>query len=259
MKYRPYQFDGDPVIQALRAEGEADPDVVGVVLTGSRALDMVTDESDYDAAFIVTDAAMARYEQTRHPVRGHTLNLGATHADLWHEALSSLRSNHMPAWAFQMWSDARVIYDRAGETTAAIDALRRIPEVHASETVAGLYDAYLNGLYRSLKSWRRGDDLGGRVGAADSIAILLQLLFALERHWRPFSSRLWVHLDRLDGQGWQPGEVRDILFDLLATGDPRRQQAVARRVEALLRKRGYGRVYDDWEGQIDQVLAWEFD
>jgi hypothetical protein len=255
MKYRPYQLDGDPVIQALRAEGEADPDVVGVVLTGSRALGMVTDESDYDAAFIVTDAAMARYEQTRHPVRGHTLPPPTTHADLWHEAVSSLRPDHLPAWAFQMWSDARVIYDRTGETTAAIDALRRIPEAQAAETIAGLYDAYLNGLYRSLKSWRRGDDLGGRLGAADSVELLLGLLFALERHWRPFSSRLWLHLERLDGQGWQPGEVRDILLDLLATGDPRRQQAVARQVEALLRTRDYGGVYDDWEGEIDQVLA----
>lgn len=259
MNYRPYQLDGDPVIQALRAEGEADPDVVGVVLTGSRALGMVTDESDYDAAFIVTDAAIARYDQTHHPVRGQALSPPTTHADLWHEGESSLRSDHMPAWAFQMWSDARVIYDRTGETTAAIDALRRIPEPQASDTIAGLYDAYLNGLYRSLKSWRRGDDLGGRVGAADSVEILLGLLFALERRWRPFSSRLWLHLERLAGQGWQPGEVRAILFDLLATGDPRRQQAVARRVEALLRARGYGAVYDDWEGEIDEVLAWEFD
>ena len=255
MKYRPYQLDGDPIIEALRAEGEADPDVVGVALTGSRALGMVTDESDYDAAFIVTDAAMARYEQAGHPARGQELT---THADLWHEALSGLRPDHLPAWAFQQWSDARVIYDRTGETTAAIDALRRIPEPQASETIPGLYDAYLNGLYRSLKSWRRGDELGGRLGAADSVELLLGLLFALERRWRPFSSRLWVHLDRLDGQGWRPGEVRDILFDLLSTGDPRRQQAVARRVEALLRTRGYGKVYDDWEGEIDQVLAWEF-
>ncbi len=74
MQYRPYQLDGDPIIQALRAEGEADPDDVGVMLTGSRALGMVTDESDYDAAFIVTDAALARYDQTRHPVRGQALN-----------------------------------------------------------------------------------------------------------------------------------------------------------------------------------------
>jgi hypothetical protein len=84
-------------------------------------------------------------------------------------------------------------------------------------------------------------------------------LFVLERRWRPFSSRLWLHLQHLDGQGWQPGELRHILFDLLSTGDLRRQQVLARRVETLLRARGYGAVYDDWEGEIDQVLSWEFD
>ncbi len=101
MKYRPYQVDGDPVIQALRAESEADPDVVGVVLTGSRALGMVTDESDYDAAFVVTDAAMAHYEQQGHPARGQTLDPFDTHADLWHEAVSSLRPDHMRCVGFK--------------------------------------------------------------------------------------------------------------------------------------------------------------
>lgn len=29
-----------------------------------------------------------------------------------------------------------------------------------------------------------------------------------------------------------------------------------RRVAALLRERGFGHVYDEWEGQIDQALSW---
>jgi Domain of unknown function (DUF4037) len=243
----------------LRAAGTADPDVLGVVLTGSRALGVITDESDYDAAFIVTDSAMARYTQHgREPSRQHAVDPSLATADLWHQAASSLRAEQLQAWEYQMWADARVIYDRTGAITTALQAIQRIPAEQAPAIIERSYDAYLNALYRSLKSWRRGNDLGGRLEAAESITYLLSMLFALERRWRPFSSRLWLHLDNLDGQGWQPDELGALLLELLAAGDPRRQQTLAHRVVTLLATRGYGAVYDSWEGQIDQALAWEF-
>lgn len=94
--------------------------------------------------------------------------------------------------------------------------------------------------------------------AAQTADALLHVLFGLERHWRPYSSRLIFHLHKLEPQGWAPGEVRAILLDLISTGTPRRQQIVARRVAALLRDRGFGHVYDAWEGQIDHALTWDF-
>jgi hypothetical protein len=101
-----------------------------------------------------------------------------------------------------------------------VDALRQMPADQAQAAVASWYDAYLNGLYRSLKSWRRGNELGGRMEAAQTADYLLHLLFALERHWRPYSSRLIFHLDKPEPQGWRAGEVGDILLDLIRTGDP---------------------------------------
>jgi hypothetical protein len=85
------------------------------------------------------------------------------------------------------------------------------------------------------------------------------MLFALERHWRPFASQVYLHLDKLTGQGWQDGELRTCLLDLLTTGDPRRQQDIARRVIGLMAERGYGHVWDSWPGEkIDAALAWSF-
>jgi hypothetical protein len=133
-----------------------------------------------------------------------------------------------------------------------------MPEDKAREATASSYDGYLNALYRSLKSWSRGNQLGARLEAAQSADSLLGTLFALEREWRPFGSRVYLHLDKLKGQGWQDGELPGILFDLLTTGDPRRQQELARRVVALLAERGYGHVYDSWDGKIDAALAWSF-
>jgi hypothetical protein len=83
-------------------------------------------------------------------------------------------------------------------------------------------------------------------------------LFALERQWRPYSSRLIFHLDKLERQGWRSDELSAILLDLISTGNPGRQQDVARRVAALLKERGYGHIYEAWEGQIDQALEWVF-
>ena len=54
---------------------------------------------------------------------------------------------------------ARVLLDKTGEITAAIEAARRI----GRDELAELYDSYLNDFYRSLKSWRRGRELGARI------------------------------------------------------------------------------------------------
>ena len=67
-----------------------------------------------------------------------------------------------------------------------------------------------------------------------------------------------MHLDTLSGQGWQPGELRAILLDLLTTNDPRRHQVYARRVIALLAERGYTRPDDAWHAKVDRALAWDF-
>jgi hypothetical protein len=152
----------------------------------------------------------------------------------------------------------RVVYDRTGELTALAEELSRMPEEQARATVATAYDGYLNSMYRSLKCWRRGNEVGARLEAAHSVDPLIQTLFALERQWRPFGSRLYLHLEKLKGQGWQDGELPRILLDLLTTGDPRRQQAYAHRVIALLAKRGYNRPDEVWNAKVDRALTWDF-
>src|SRR5262245_19411664 len=243
MQSIPYDLDDDPVIHALRAEGAADPDVIGILVTGSRAMGAVTAESDYDVIFIVSDETMARYErEKREPLRGDTIDPPIDTSDInWHECPRTLRSYNT------FGADVcRVIYDRTGELTALSEELGRMPEEQAREKAAASYDAYLNSMFRSLKCWRRGDELGARLNAAQSVDSLLGTLFALERLWRPFGSRVYLHLEKLKGQGWQDGELRRDLLGLLTTSDPRRQQEIARRMIALMAERGHGHVYDNW-------------
>jgi hypothetical protein len=86
---------------------------------------------------------------------------------------------------------------------------------------------------------------------------LVRLLFAIERSWPPYHDRLVRQLDRLAGQGWPPGYLHDALMRLVRTGDPRFQQELELRVEALLRARGFE--VNLWEGEIDRVKAFRFD
>ena len=82
-QFIPYRLDDDPVIEALRAEGAADPDVIGILVTGSRAVGAVTAESDYDVIFIVSDETAERYaRENREPPRGHTLGPAINLADI---------------------------------------------------------------------------------------------------------------------------------------------------------------------------------
>ncbi len=258
MRESSYDVLADPVVQALIAEAAADADVIGLVVTGSRAGGVVTPESDYDIVFVVCDATLERYATQGTPVRGATLAPPLDTADVWHAAPRTLRLDTVAPWMLPAWAEARVLYDRAGETARLLAALRVMPEETARTAVRTWYDTYLNGLYRSLKAWRRGDTLGGRLEAAQTADALLHLLFALERRWRPYSSRVSVHLATLAGQGWRPDELRTILLTLIATGDPAQQQEVARRVARLLRERGFHAVYEGWDGKIDQALTWRF-
>jgi hypothetical protein len=176
----------DPVIQALIAEAAVDPDVIGLMLTGSRAVGAATDESDYDLEFIVTDAALDRYAAAGgHPARGSLIPAPRPALDIWHEAPRNLRPETVAPGMPPTWAEAQVLYDRTGETTALIDALRRVPDGQRGAVVSGWYDAYLNGLYRSLKQWRRGNALGGRLEAAQTADALLHLLFGLEATGAP--------------------------------------------------------------------------
>ncbi len=163
MQLIPYNLDDDPVIDALRAEGAADPDVIGIVVTGSRAVGAVTAESDYDVIFVVSDETRDRYtRENREPPRGRTLDPTIDTADIqWHECPRTLREYN----TFGV-DVCRVVYDRTGELTALAAELAQMPEQQARETVARSYDAYVNLVFRSLKCWRRGGELGAPLASA---------------------------------------------------------------------------------------------
>jgi hypothetical protein len=150
-----------------------------------------------------------------------------------------------------------VLYDKTGHVTEVVRAMGTISEERAHTDVLNWFDAYINAFYRSLKAWRRGNELGGQLQAAESVMHLVRVLFALERRRPPYHDRLVWQLDTLDIQGWPPGYLRHVLLQLVQTGDPRLQQELELHVETLLRARGFE--VNLWEGEIDRVKAFRFD
>jgi hypothetical protein len=255
----PYDHQADPVIQALIAQARADPLVLGLVLLGSRALGFVTSESDYDAMFVVSQQTFQQYERDQSfPDRRIGLSPPLDIRDIWTASMNELSRAAQPAWELPSWYETIVLYDPSGEVTSRLESMRTIPPDERYEVAALHYDGYLNALYRSLKSWRRGLSLGARLEAVTSADELLHTLFALQGLWKPYSSRIPYHLPKLSCQGWYPGELENFLFELISTGDPASQQSLARRVVALMQERGFDRVYAEWDGQIDLVLSWGF-
>ena len=160
-----------------------------------------------------------------------------------------------------------VVITAFAATETAIEAMKRgafeyllkpVDLRQLREVVAKAYDDYFNGIWRSTKCWRRGDELGARLEAAETVDALLRMLFALERQWRPFGSRVSLRLPLLAPQGWQLDELHASLRDLLMTADARRHVPTMRRVVVLMAERGYGHIYDGWKEQIDRALAWSF-
>ena len=218
----------DELLRPLVEEAERDKSALGVVLFGSHAAGRGGEESDIDVLYVRRGGSSGK--ERRGPI----------------ELVSTtLREVREPAdWFRPALAHARILLDKTGELASAVEAAARVTR----EETAELYDSYLNDFYRSLKAWRRGNELAGRIEAGRSLRFLGELLFALDGRRAPYPSD-WA--GRL-------GELEPLILDVARTADPARQQELQARVEALASARGLREVYDSWEGEIDRVMAFRF-
>ena len=236
------------VLDEIRAEVAADPDSLALILHGSRAARVERPDSDYDLIRVVSDESFAEREE-----RGELVEKRKAHgpsADIVYtcpERLRFLAEN--PDWRTGMFVTGKVLVDESGELARLLEEIVGRAGVHAWERIAETYDGYLNCFVRSLKAWRRGDALGGRMQAAESCLYLVRLLFALERRWAPYHDQLRGPLSELEAaQAWEDGYLEAALTRVLETGDPFFQQQLELRVESLLSLRG---IAHEWGPEDD--------
>lgn len=244
------------VLDELVDEVTADPGSIGLILHGSRAAGVHGRDSDYDLVRVVTDESYAaRSEEDALRER----RPGPPGTDIVYASPERLRQRAASTDGYTgMFVTARVVCDTDGEVAELLDAIVANANAVAAESLDELYDDYLNCFFRSLKAWRRGDELGGRLQAAHSCLSLVRLLFAAERRWPPYHDQLREPLRELERlQGWEPGYLEQALIRVLATGDPTFQQELELRVEALFESRGIAHQWGPEDG-LDAVKEHDF-
>ncbi len=239
------------VLTELEAEVRADPESLGLILHGSRALGTERPDSDYDLIRVVTDSAYSLRKEQDQLIQKRDV-VGRGKADVLYQSPERLRwLADNAGWWTATYVEARVLVDGTGEVSLRVEQLVAQAGELAWARVPEEYDGYLNSFVRSLKAWRRGDELGGRLHAAESALFLIRTLFGLEHLWPPYHDMLGERLTQLEeAQEWSDRFLRKAVLRLLSAGDPTFQQELELMVEALMSSRG---VQHDWGDELEPL------
>ncbi|SCE79889.1 Nucleotidyltransferase domain-containing protein [Micromonospora viridifaciens] len=216
----------------LLARAEADPAVVGLVLTGSQARGTATVHSDHDV-HVVVRSRNERWHTTRRTAEldeiVSTLDELADTSDLWQR------------YAFR---GARVLLDRLGGGVAALVERQAVPtEAEATAWARDALDGYLNLAYRAAKSRRDGNALAATLDERESVPWLLTTVFALHSRLRPYNKYLRWELETYP----LPEPWTAAVFPARALRDP---IGMFPDVARLARGRGHGDVLDAWGNDL---------
>ena len=236
----------DPVLEHVRRTATDDPATLGVLLIGSRSTGAARPDSDYDVVWILTDDELASRAE-RH-VKSGRLDIAFTSPARLAEHARD------PGWFTAALLGARVVVDKTGDVSRAVSAIRAAAEARARGRVAEDYDAYLNSFVRSLKAWRRGDELGGRLHASESMTALVRTLCGVLGRWPPYHDdlgRVVVELER-----YLTLVFADELRRVVASGDPSSQQRLEAGVEAFMSSRGFPH---QWADELEPLKTWRFE
>jgi hypothetical protein len=239
------------VLDELIAGAREDPGTIGLLMHGSRALDRHRPDSDYDLMRVVTDESHAAQRELGGTDERVTRPDGVRVETVFVSESRMERDVGEPDWYTPMYLSARLLFDRDGSVAERLERIRSEAGRIARERIPAAYDDYLNSYVRSIKSARRGDELGRRMHAASSAVSLIRVLFGVESVWPPYHDGLAAALPALEqAQGWPPGYLTTALTRLVSDGDPAFQRELETRVEALMTARG---VPHEWGDELDAM------
>jgi hypothetical protein len=246
----------DPVLARYVAAVEADADTLGVLLHGSRAGGRARDGSDYDLIRIVTQGAYDLRRENAALLERTSLDDGTT-GDVLFQTPSGIEAYVTQlGWYTATYLGALVVFDRNGDVGSMLARMRSEANRVARENVPTAYDGYLNSFVRSMKSARRGDELGRRLHAAESALALIRMLFGLESTWPPYHDELAEALPAIEqAQGWPAGYLSMALGRLTGDGAASFQQELEDRVERLMSSRG---IEHEWGNDLEPLKALRF-
>jgi len=229
----------------LLREAEADPEVVGLILGGSRGKNAyVTARSDHDVYVIVaSDQACARWAKAYPTSHGDPLEVMPATLDSFRE---HARPGSPTAWNAYTFAHVEPVLDKLnGEIATIAVAKGRVDPASAGP----LLDEYINLLYRSAKSARDGLLVEARFDAAESVSSFLDFLFAVHGRVRPYNK--WLRWELEQHPLETPWTIELVpRLERVLNGDRNEQASLFRDAEALARRKKLGDVVEGWEPDL---------
>jgi Nucleotidyltransferase domain len=235
--------------EALLRQARTDPDVLGVVLTGSHAQGLATPWSDYDVRLILRDKAEdgtpTRYQEAAYPnvdLRVMSLRDFAAYAG-WDTPF---------AWDRYSFAHAQVLADRTGIVSVLVEEKGRIAAEHQFPYVRAALDAFINSVYRALKCTRKGNTLCARLEVSEAVQHGLSVIFAFESRIRPYPVALAHELRAYPLQTFPMtgDDLLHLIAAIVERGDVIALQHLFSGVLDQARSRGHGDVIDSWGNDI---------
>jgi predicted nucleotidyltransferase len=222
----------------LVGRAEADPNVVGLVLTGSQARGMATRYSDADVFVIVPERGGQWSATSRTPELDTIIVSLAELADV------------SDRWQRYAYRGARVLLDRLdGQIADLVHAQATLTPAESEAWVREQLDGYINFIYRAAKNRRDGRYDLARLEEIEAAPWFLWTMFALYGRVRPYNKYLRWELETYPlPQPWTADHLISALTD--------RPSTLFRDLEMVARSKGFADVLDAWD-ELDIVCAGE--
>jgi hypothetical protein len=236
----------------LVTELSTDPNVLGLVLTGSAAREgMATARSDLDVYVVLREPDPSR-RTTQRP----GFDLPTCTLDGLRVVPAPLQPDPDGWWERYAFAHSTILLDRTeGELGRLVDGWGTLSGAESKHVLETYLDGYVNYVYRSVKSTRDGRPFEAALDAVESLPWMLAVIFAFERRVRPYNKYLaWelrTHpLERVD---WKPNVLLPRLEVILTSADVTAQQQIYRSIEAASREVGLGGILDGWGDELGVV------
>ncbi|NWJ48098.1 MAG: DUF4037 domain-containing protein [Chloroflexi bacterium] len=199
-------------------EWKAQPDVLGIVLVGSKGHGHADSLSDDDLEIVLSDEAHARLSPAE---CGEILVNEAKKKliyDVQYISLSYLQQKHLSPHDLDHWPYQRgqVLYARNGLVTNAVEkAGQMTPEFRRLRLLHATIDTWIVPR-RAEKTIKRGYEASNRLIISRGAKALARLIFGLEWRWVPLDHWLEAELTTLEDSS----QVAPLLVKALEKGKP---------------------------------------
>jgi len=227
---------------------EHDPNVLGFILLGSRGKGFENMMSDYDVGMVVKDEIAEEYKR----------KFDTPFKDMDMPVYGMTEFENYAQWGSPEtvgerydFAHCKILIDRTGEIQKIVEEKGKIPSAIQHDFVYNALDAYVNAVFRSVKAWKNKNPTGAQLEAATSIPFFLEALFGVYSRPRPYNAYLVKELEKypLENLPWQPAELVQTLIAIIRTADLKTQQRLLKESEQFFREKGFGKMFDAWEGK----------